>query len=227
MSLFVRLAVASLILVPSAVPAASPEKGQIEGKVLVTAPARPVEKAPTPTPSEGYNDMYKMAPSELPEEIVVYLVKVKGPWPAPKAHAKLDQKYTKFSRRVVPVLVGTTVDFKNNDPVYHNVFSNSDLNEFDLGRRKKGETVSKKMTKVEVPVPVYCEIHRKMKSHLLVLQNPFFTTVKPGDSFKLQGVPPGTYTLAAWHDHWEPIQAKVTVTKGKTTKVDLTMDKVQ
>jgi len=227
MAPFFRSVLASLILAQASILAAAPEKGQIEGKVLVTAPARPAETGPTPTPSYGYDDMYKPAASELPEEIVVYLVKVKGPWPAPKAHAKLDQKYTKFSRRAVPVLVGTTVDFKNNDPVYHNVFSNSDLNEFDLGRRKKGETVSKKMTKVEVPVPVYCEIHRKMKSHLLVLQNPFFTTVKPGGTFKLEGVPPGTYTLAAWHDHWEPIQAKVTVTKGKTAKVVLTMDKVQ
>jgi len=207
--------------------AASSEKGFLEGKLVVTAPARPPEEAPAGSSSYGSDSMYQASPSPLPEEIVVYLVKVKGNWPPPKAHAKLDQKFTKFTRRVVPVLVGTTVDFKNNDPVYHNVFSNSDLNEFDLGRRKKGETVSKRMNKVEIPVPVYCEIHRKMKSNLLVLQNPFFTVVKPNGTFKLQGIPPGTYTLAAWHDHWEPVRAKVTVTKGKTTKVDLTLDKVQ
>jgi plastocyanin len=223
MSFLARLAFASLILIPAAVLAAQSEKGNLEGKVVVTAQAR--ASAPI-TPVYGYEAQKGSQRYELPEEIVVYLVKVKGTWPPPKAHAKLDQKYTQFSRRVVPVLVGTTVDFKNNDPVYHNVFSNSDLNEFDLGRRKRGETVSKKMTKVEVPVPVYCEIHRKMKSNLLVLQNPFFTVVKPGGTFKLTGVPPGTYTLATWHDHWEPIQTKVTVTPGKTTKVDLTMDKV-
>jgi hypothetical protein len=214
-----------LLLAPAALPAAPAAKGQIEGKLIVTAPPRPQEEAP----SQGYGyDALKNSPRmPLPEEVVVYLVKVPGKWPPPKKHAKLDQKYTRFTSRVVPVLVGTTVDFKNNDPVYHNVFSNSDRNEFDLGRRKKGETVSKRMTKVEVPVPVYCEIHRKMKSNLLVLQNPFFAVVRPGERFQLKGVPPGTYKLAAWHDHWQPLEAAVTVTRDKITKLDLTMDKVQ
>lgn len=200
-------------------------KGMIEGKVLVTAPARPEEKAPASKSSyPGYSGTSN---NTLSEEIVVYLEKVKGTWPAPKKHARLDQKYTQFTHRVVPVLVGTSVDFTNNDPVYHNVFSSSETNKFDLGRRKKGETVTKKMTKVEVPVPVYCEIHRKMTSNILVLQNPFFTVVGPGGSFKFRNVPAGTYRLAAWHDHWEPTGVEVTVKDGKTAKAELTLDKTQ
>jgi hypothetical protein len=128
---------------------------------------------------------------------------------------------------VVPVLKGTVVDFTNQDPVYHNVFSNSQANQFDLGRRAKGETATARMGKSEVPVKVYCEIHASMKSHILVLDNPFFTTTGPGREFEISGIPPGTYTLVAWHDHWEPVEQKVKVTRGATTRADITMDKVQ
>jgi len=80
---------------------------------------------------------------------------------------------------------------------------------------------------VEVPVKVYCEIHSQMKTNILVLQNPFFTTVQPGQKFEIDGIPPGTYTLIAWHDYWEPVEQKVTIKKGSTVQIKITMDKVR
>lgn len=207
----------------------------IEGTVKVTAAPR---KEAKPAQDYGYSNPYgsnaydskprvRQASKSLPEEIVVYLARVPGDWPAPEAHARLEQKYTQFGERALPVLVGTTVDFVNNDPIYHNVFSNSQTNPFDLGRRKRGETVSIKMRKVEVPLRVYCEIHPSMKGNILVLQNPFFAVVQPGGDFRLEGMPPGTYRLVAWHDYWEPIQRKIHVSSGKTTRVDLVLDGIQ
>jgi hypothetical protein len=66
-----------------------------------------------------------------------------------------------------------------------------------------------------------------MRAFILVLDNPFFTTVGPGQKFKIDGIPPGTYTMVAWHDYWQPVERKVTIRRGKTTQADVTMDKVQ
>ena len=203
--------------------------GVIEGMVSVTAPARQEvaihdameEDNGSSDNYDGYGDTNANKPAmaktpPLPEEIVVYLSKVKGHWKAPQAHAQLDQKFDQFTHRVLPIVVGTTVDFTNHDPIYHNVFSNSQENpKFDLGRRKKGETKSVTFSKVEVPVKLYCEIHPKMESNILVLQNPFFAVVKPGGTFRIEGVPPGTYHLLAWHDYCSLFSAPLRLRPAK------------
>jgi plastocyanin len=202
--------------------------GTLTGRLTVTAAARPIPKPQPQTRDEyGYYPSAQTETHNLPEEVVLYLKNVKGHYDPPKNHLQLDQKYLQFTHRVLPVLKGTTVDFTNNDPVYHNVFTNSQLNKFDLGRKTKGQKVSVKMNHVEVPVKVYCEIHSKMKSYILVLDNPFFATVGPNQDFEIKGIPPGTYTLVAWHDYWEPVEQKVKIQKGKTTRADVTLNKVR
>jgi plastocyanin len=214
---------------PEAAGKSAKSGGTLTGHLTVTAQARPV---PHPAP-QGHDEYGYGAPSQptethtLPEQVVIYLKGVKGHFEPPAKHLQLDQQYLQFTRRVLPVLKGTTVDFTNHDPVYHNVFTNSQLNKFDLGRKRKGEKSSVKMTHSEVPIKVYCEIHSKMKSYVLVLDNPFFTTVGPDQTFEVKGIPPGTYTMVAWHDYWAPVEQKVKIKKGKTTVADVTLDKVQ
>jgi plastocyanin len=210
---------------------ASPSGGTLEGTLTVTAPSR--QQAPA-SETGGAQPFYDGGESEStvvrrspPEEVVVYLEDVPGSYPPPKEHVRLDQKFLQFTHRVLPVLRGTVVDFTNHDPVYHNVFSNSQVNKFDLGRKGRGEKSSVRMLHPEVPVKVYCEIHADMKSNILVLNNPFFTSVKPGEKFKIEGIPPGTYNLVAWHDYWEPVEEKVTIEEGGTTRADVTLSQVQ
>ncbi len=199
----------------------------------MTAPSRPAPKAlATVSHEDQYVENHSEEPAPvsrpiLPEEVVIYLKKVPGHFRAPKKHARLDQKFLQFTNRLLPILKGTTVDFTNDDPVYHNVFTNSELNKFDLGRKGKGETVSIKFKKAEVPVKVYCELHPKMKAYILVLSNPFFTSATPGQTYEIKGIPSGTYKVVAWHDYWEPVERTVTIKKGKTTHADITLDKVQ
>jgi plastocyanin len=209
--------------------ASTSKGGTLTGKLTVTAPARKAPPVNNSSVDEYGNPQTSTAaaPPTLPEEVVIYLEKVPGKYAPPKKHVQLDQRFLQFTTRVLPVLKGTTVDFTNNDPVYHNVFTNSQLNKFDLGRKKKGETVSVKMDHPEIPVKVYCEVHAAMKAFILVLDNPFFTKVGPGQTFRIKGIPPGTYTMAAWHDYWEPVEQKVTIKKGKTTRADVTLDKVR
>jgi plastocyanin len=236
-----------LVLLGLALPAyadGKPKKGgALSGKLKVTAPARKVISSGH---ADDMHEMHEMdsdygsysAPAvaghNLPEEVVIYLKKVPGDFKAPKKHAQLDQndhhftrRVHQFTRRVLAVLKGTVVDFTNHDKIYHNIFSNSQVNKFDLGRKKTGETVSRKMLHSEVPVKVYCDIHSNMRAYILVLGNPYFTTVGPDQKFEITGIPPGTYTMVAWHDYWEPVEKKVTIKKGKTTSVDVLLDKVR
>ncbi len=232
----ITAALAVLLSLTLPAQAASSKKGDLEGTLIVTAPSR---SGATPTPShqtsstdEYGNTISNASPvtgvsHAAPEEVVIYLKKVPGHYKAPKKHVDLDQKYLRFNHRVLAVLKGTTVDFTNHDPVYHNIFTNSQLNKFDLGRKAAGQIASAKLNHVEVPVKVYCEIHSSMKTNILVLQNPYFTTVKPGEKFSIAGIPSGTYTLVAWHDYWEPVEQTVKIKKGSTTQIKITMDKVR
>ena len=214
---------------------ASSSKGKLAGTLIVTASSRsgiaPSQSTNYSSSSDSYGNAVTTAPKpaghSAPEEVVIYLQKVPGHYKAPKKHVNLDQKYLHFAHRVLAVLKGTTVDFTNSDPVYHNIFTNSQLNKFDLGRKAAGQVSSVKMNHVEVPVKVYCEIHSQMKTNILVLQNPFFTTVQPGQPFEIDGIPSGTYTLIAWHDYWEPVVQTVTIKKGSATQIKITMDKVR
>jgi plastocyanin len=222
-------------VLPLAVWSASPKGGTLFGTITVTAAPRKTQPLPASSSPFASDDEYGQdMDSEpvtnahvLPEEIVVFLKKVPGDFPPPTEHAVLDQKYLQFTHRVLPILKGTTVDFTNDDNIYHNVFSNSISNpKFDLGRRVKGEKVSVKLDHPE-DVRVYCEIHSSMKAHILVLQNPYFTSLGPGDKYTLTNVPPGDYQLVVWHDYWAPVVRDVTVKKGKSSKVDVTLNLVR
>jgi len=222
--------VLALGLVLSGVPSRAASSGALEGTVTVTAPPRPAPQQAYGSDSNYGKSNYgsPAVPShELPEEIVVYLKKVPGSFKPPKEPVVLEQKYIQFAHRVLPILAGTTVEFVNQDAVYHNVFCNSQVNpRFDLGRKLKGETARVKFKHPE-DVKLYCEIHASMKAHLLVLQNPYFTVTAPGGHYSLSHVPPGHYELVAWHDYWAPVTQKVTVKKGKTSEADITLDRVQ
>jgi len=168
--------------------------------------------------------------SASPEQdhLVVYLEGVPGKFPAPKEHQALDQLKRRFTTDVLPILKGTTVDFTNHDRFYHNVFSDSDLQAFDIGRKASGEKASvtfKKLPEKGIGViNVYCEIHSKMLSHILVMRNPFWAILpETGGGFEIKDIPAGTYTLTAWHSGLEAVPVKVTLKPGQPAKVELVM----
>jgi plastocyanin len=130
---------------------------------------------------------------------------------APGANAKLKapsssvlaQKNQAFSARVLPCVVGTTVDFPNQDPIYHNVFSVSPVKRFDLGKYRKGGSRQVTFQKPGL-VPVFCDIHANMASFIIVLPNRAFVQPDADGVFALPDLPAGTYVLKFWHpDHHE------------------------
>ena len=110
----------------------------------------------------------------------------------------MHQKNEAFFPKVIPVTVGTTVVFPNEDPFYHNVFSVQKGGDFDLGRYAVGKSA---MQKFSTPgeVVVRCEIHAGMKAYILVLDTRYFTTPDAEGDFSIPAIPAGTYTVTLWH----------------------------
>lgn len=137
----------------------------------------------------------------------------------PRAGAPaLRQRDERFSPHVLPILAGTTVEFPNDDAVFHNVFSLSSARTFDLGRYARGSSRSVTFPNEGV-VQVFCHIHADMSAFVLVLDNPFFVIPDADGRFVIEGVPPGAYQLVAWHERIKPMSMPVRVDAGRATPV--------
>jgi len=139
------------------------------------------------------------------------------------ATTRVAQEGAVFSPHVLPIMAGTTVEWPNNDRIYHNVFSMSDAKQFDLGLYK-GNPPDKRV-KFDKPgrVDVFCSIHTSMNCTVLVLENPYFATTDENGNYKIQDVPPGNYKLKAWHDRLPADEREITVPTNGEVKVDFVL----
>ena len=112
---------------------------------------------------------------------------------------KLDQRNEAFVPHVLAIVAGTTVDFPNNDQTYHNVFSLSPTKPFDLGRYAVGRSKSVRFDRPGI-VRVFCEIHSHMSAFILVFAHRYFAVTDDEGRYRLDNVPPGTYTVVAWNE---------------------------
>lgn len=132
-------------------------------------------------------------------DVLVYIASAPGQF-APKETPTVTQQGLKFEPHVLPVVVGTTVRFENEDDVQHNIFTPSPSGDFfNLGTWPKGRSRTytfQKMGKVDL----LCNVHHEMRSYVLVLQNPFFAVTDKDGNFRIENVPPGTYTVKVWHE---------------------------
>ncbi len=133
---------------------------------------------------------------------VVALVRV-GPgvrmFEPARGRATLDQIDKTFIPALLPIVVGTTVEFPNHDEIYHNVFSYSRAKRFDLGRYASDETRSVTFDTPGV-VRIFCEIHSFMRATIVVLPTPHFAIVDDTGGFEVRDVPAGEYQLLLWHE---------------------------
>jgi hypothetical protein len=139
-----------------------------------------------------------------------------GPPPVMRQH---DER---FVPHVLPITVGMTVAFPNDDPIYHNVFSLSRARTFDLGRYPQGESKKVRFGSRGV-VQVFCHIHADMSAYILVLPNRYFVTPDSSGHFAIDSVPPGQYRLVIWHERIRPIITPIHIDPGRTTQLDLSI----
>lgn len=132
----------------------------------------------------------------------------------------MDQRNETFVPRLLAVTTGTTVDFPNSDATFHNVFSLSRAKRFDLGRYAAGKSKSVRFDSPGI-VRVFCDIHSHMSAYIVVFGHPFFRVTDVDGRYRLDGVPPGTYTVVGWYEGEARAQRSVTVTAGGVAELDL------
>lgn len=134
--------------------------------------------------------------------------------PSTPDSVSMSHKGKQFSPRVLPIVSGTSVDFFNDDDVFHNVFSVSPTKPFDLGIYAQGAT---KKVRFKNPglVRVYCNIHPNMISNVLVLNNALFAMTDTEGRYRIEDVPDGEFTLRAWYEFGEPAMKEVSISGGK------------
>jgi hypothetical protein len=160
------------------------------------------------------------------ENIVVYIDKVQmeKPFSPPITNPELRQRGKRFHPEVLPIMVGTTVDFPNDDTIFHNVFSLSKPKPFDLGNYKQGASKSLTFDNTGL-VKVYCNIHFRMVSYILVLENPYFALTDEQGRYRIPGIPAGRYIVKAWQRFGD--EAKNTVTLVENEPVQLNIEMIQ
>ncbi|MCI0417225.1 hypothetical protein L0222_31015 [bacterium] len=139
---------------------------------------------------------------------VVYLDEVKEAAVAPtelKKDYSMSTKNKQLSPRALAVPVGVKVVFPNFDPIFHNLFSVSAPNEFDLGLYKGGASKSHNFTKPGI-VRVFCNVHPQMSATIVVANSPYYTSANKTGKFDLGEIPDGTYILKAYTEEGQTEQ---------------------
>ena len=178
---------------------------------LPTSPyaRRGVSSKPAPTGSELKN-------------VVIYVDGVLPPGPPPPMRARIAQRDEQFAPQVTAVTVGSTVDFPNDDPFFHNVFSLSRAATFDLGRYPSGTSRAHTMRRPGI-VKVFCHLHSQMTALVMVLDHPWFTIPNEDGTFTLPSAPTGELTVVAWHDRIGERRERVRLAPGGRVSVAFTL----
>jgi plastocyanin len=159
------------------------------------------------------------------ENTVIYVEEVKDEEFKPDEEPSLmDQVNMTFVPHVLPVLVGTTVSFKNSDNVLHNVFSpDKCANKFNLGSWPQGETREFTFKELGCTPVLLCNVHPEMEAFILVLQNPYFAVTDKKGNFTIPDVPAGEFTISVWHEKLKAEPQEVTVAEEDSVEVSFAL----
>jgi plastocyanin len=136
--------------------------------------------------------------------------------------AVMDQRGERFVPHVLAITTGTIVDFPNSDRIYHNVFSLSKVRTFDLGRYAAGHSKPVRFDRAGV-VRVFCDIHSHMNAFILVFSHPFYSLTDNDGRYRIDNVPPGTYSVIAWNEGVSSEARPVVVPDGGVAELDFTL----
>jgi len=199
--------------------------GSLSGKITVAPPSSNKGNADSGEyESRRYKFLEKVEYSKF-GDFVVSIEGIDKPFSGegPRPQAIVSQKNGAFSPRIVAIAAGTEVSWPNRDTIFHNVFSLSEIEPFDLGYYKSGDDAKRLIFEKPGKVDVFCSIHAEMTCVVLVLPNPWFAKTDKAGRFKIEGIPAGTYRLKTWHERLPAKYTEVTVEEETDTEIIIEM----
>jgi len=146
--------------------------------------------------------------------VVVYVKTGLGPYQfdAPMAPAILTQKNCMYTPHVVALMTGQPLEIQNNNPTMHNVHPMPKQNRQWSNSQPAGSAPLKSVfARPEFAMPVLCNVHPWMRAFVFVFDHPYFAVTSPTGTFRLTNLPPGSYTIEAWQEHYPPEDQTVTI----------------
>lgn len=158
------------------------------------------------------------------QDVVVYLTPLdfKPEFSPVTPTPRLVQKDVSFSPRVLAITVGSPVLIVNEDRIYHNVFSKSQVQSFNIGKRLTGENIYQTFNRAGL-IQVFCNIHSNMSSHILVLETPWFSKLDESGQFEFKNIPDGNYKVEVFHPDFSVEPLKLAVNAGSRNKIKLSL----
>jgi len=205
--------------------------GTIDGVVTLTG-AKPAEAPITVTKNQDYcgatipNPTYEVGASGGLADVIVYLKDITKGKAAPTDPVVLDNLHCMFVPRVAGAMVGQMIKVTTGDPVLHNTHlqdAATSATIFNVAMPFKGFSVTKPLPGTPEMINIKCDAHEWMHAWIDERDNPYFATTDASGHFTLKDVPPGNYTLVAWHEAAGEKSTPVVVTAGKDTKSTITL----
>jgi plastocyanin len=174
-----------------------------------------------------------------PADVLVYLTQAPaGSMDLSKTNFSMDQRNLEFIPHVLPVLVGSTVQFPNNDKVDHNIFSMSRTKKFNLGSYQPGNSQAVVFDQPGI-VELRCDVHAEMAAYILVMKNPYFAVTDKNGNFEIPDssyfkeagladptdLPPGSYFIKTWHEKLKTQKEAVAVADNGEVSVQLELSR--
>jgi plastocyanin len=222
-------------VVPSDSPDASQSGGTITGKIKFTGTAprnRPIDMSEEATCKAKYKttppaeETVVAGPANALANVFVYVsagVPASAKYQAPATAVVLDQDGCRYHPHVFGIMVGQSLEIRNSDPVLHNIKAIAKKNRpFNVSQPTAGMKTTRTFSAPEVMVNLECNVHGWMKAFLGVRSDPFYAVTGPDGSFTIKGLPPGTYTIEAWHEKFGTQTATVTVTGTESKTANFT-----
>ncbi len=178
-----------------------------------------------PEPGATTSELLMVGPGGGLRNVFVYVKDGLGTrtYAVPAAPVLLDQKGCRYVPHVFGVQVGQPVSISNSDPALHNVHAIPKVNrEFNFSQSPKVPPAPRTFTAPEVMVPFRCDVHGWMNAYAGVVPHPFFAVTKEDGSFEIKGLPPGTYTIEAWHERLGTQTQSVAVDGKTPAKLSIT-----
>ena len=156
--------------------------------------------------------------------VFIYVKNISGNFAPPSTHVMMDQKGCQYHPHVNAVMVGQSLDIRNDDATLHNVHAMPVVNsQFNEGQPVQGMVSTKKFDKPEMtPFKVKCDVHGWMKSYMAVMPHPFYAVSAMNGAYTIPNLPPGTYTIVAWHERYPQQEQQVTVGPKESKTLNFT-----